>query len=107
MSADNGIYILKTPVSDFAAIKGDGFEYRVSYHSAVENYCWDDMHHCDSNDPNIQIINAQKMWKDCIVYHNLDDAMKEAARQYTEWCRDGMYLEYGISVIEIPKIFVG
>ena len=101
MSADNGIYILKTLVSDFPASNDGPFEYRVAYCMAVDNYLWDGKSHTDSHDPNVWIKNAREMWTGS-VFCSHDVAMKEAARQEKE---HGSYLEYGICEIFIPRKF--
>lgn len=104
MSADNGIYILET----------SGSEFRVSMLQAVENYMWDDnlqqpdKSYCGgySNNPDIQIVNAREMWKDCKVYSNSEDAMTEAKIIYDEiMSSDFPILEYGISFIKIDRKF--
>jgi len=106
MSADNGIYILTTPVALNASNKGDSYEYRVAYHSAIENYLWDDDKKEESNDPDIWIKNARNMWKNCPVFHSRVDALTEADRQYQKFTEDGGYvLEYGISFIHVPRVF--
>lgn len=94
MSADNGIYILKTP-------KGAEFEYRVSNLQAVENVYWDNRKSRDSEDPLVWIENAREMWQDSPVWHTEDKAWEEARRQFKMAC----VCEYGIQVIEIPKEF--
>ena len=105
MSADNGIYILKTSLPQNASICGDGFEYRVAYHSAIDNVDWDDEKKEQSDDSNVRIKNAREMWKNCKVFLFEKEALAEAAEQYHSFMKDGGYLEYGISFIEIPKVF--
>ena len=51
MSADNGIYILKTPKDN-----NEGFEYRVIHSQAIENIYWDDVNGYDYDDPNPVIL---------------------------------------------------
>jgi len=106
VSSDNGLYILVTEVPEFSSMRGDGKEYRVAYHMAVENYQWDDNKKDYSNDPDTLIKNAREMWKDAKVLHTRKEALLEADRQYQEFMKDDFaILEYGISFIEIPRSF--
>jgi rubrerythrin len=129
MSADNGVYILKTGVDEKK-------EWRVAHLQAVENvnfntdaedsdycslrYTWTSDHRPDecpqcialdkrynSNNPDIQIKNARRMWKDCKVFHNETSALTEAKRIYDEIMADEFcpICEYGISEIVIPRVF--
>ena len=94
MSADNGIYILKT-------VKGEGFEYRVAHLQAVENMDWDDKTGEHTIDPDVSIRNARDMWKDCSVWKSDKDATNFA--QGMEYAIG--YVEYGTCVIEIDREF--
>lgn len=94
MSADNGIYILKTP-------KGLGFEYRVRELRGVEEYKWNSFIEDFSNDPDVWIENAREMWKDSVVLTNHEDALNEAFGIYQAF----QVLEYGVCDIEIPREF--
>jgi hypothetical protein len=96
MSADNGIYILKTDCDD-------GHEYRVAHLQAVENYLWDNARECESDNPDIHIANARKMWDDSDVYSSEGEALKRAVE--IEEKLDLWVLEYGISQIRIPRKF--
>ena len=101
MSADNGIYILKT-------IHGNGFEYRVAHMGAVENYEWDFLKKDESgfglggytDDTKWHIFNARQMWIDP-AFSSRDEAWNEARRQHDEVG----YTEYGICEIFIPEEF--
>ena len=114
MSADNGIYILKT-LKTLKTLKGYGFEYRVAHLQGVENYQWDDTKQNPdkdyvgdyTDDPDVQIINARLLWKDCAVHTDQDAAWKVAEAIYDDIMKDDMcpIVEYGISVIYIPREF--
>lgn len=99
MSIDNGIYILTTP-------KGDGFEYRVSELSAVENYMYDFQFDEETDDPKIHIYNARNMWGQSKVFTNYEDAVVEAEQQYDEFLNTYHFPpEYGIEDIFIDAEF--
>lgn len=91
MSADNGVYILKT----------DGPEYRVAHLQAVERVWWHHGPTGETNNPHVHIENARTMWEKCKVYKSETQALKEA----TKLLRTYDYVEYGISFIEIPLKF--
>ncbi len=103
MSADNGIYILKTPTVDGKS------EYRVKHLQAVENYRWDFLKPNDdgggpggyTEDTKWHIYNAKRIWGTCKVFDNNGDAVLEAARLSD----DIGYTEYGICMIEIPEFW--
>ena len=121
MSADNGIYILRTSVPNISSMMGDGFEYRIAHLQAVENYQYKycDLHgmhwseNCEAckdcvatQDPDIWIKNAREMWKNIPVFHTRRDALNEADRIYQEIMQDDFaIIEYGISFIDIPRVF--
>lgn len=94
MSADNGIYILKTP-------KGDGFEYRVAHLQGIENYEWDEQIGGCTDDPDVYIDNARYMWKDCEVFSDEVGVMTLALKMEREYT----YVEYGICCIDIDREF--
>lgn len=139
MSADNGIYILKTPKDAAPGEPEDsyGYEYRVrelqcienvrydkdapapiapsSYHSVYE-YRPDDEAHCayqkayrikyHSDNPDVLIRNAREMWGHCKVFTDKSSALMYAAEledKFVEAC--GFQTEYGISFIEIARVF--
>ena len=96
MSADNGIYILATP--------GQGLvrtEYRTAYQMAVENVYWDDGKDEETNDPDVWIENARKMWGSAPVFTTRAQALIHADNQAQGY----PVLEYGISFIHIPRTF--
>lgn len=116
MSADNGIYILKT-------LKGDGHEYRVAHLQAVGNYLWkrcsvhgseydflncEECNNCNEcNDPKEHIANAREMWNKSDVYVSKDEAFTKANEIYDTIINDDFcpILEYGISYIVIDMEF--
>lgn len=117
MSADNGIYVLATPDNN------GGTEYRISHLQAVENMDWgrcsvhgSDMHYGNDNrefcleckqnsgytsDPDVVIQNAREMWGNAKVYKNKVDALLQASDIYAELD----VCEYGICIIEVPRVF--
>lgn len=88
MSADNGVYILKTPrwpvkEGNYYTNQHGKFDYRVAHCQAIDNIDYSDLYlPC-------YFGNSQ-------VHDNEDDAWKEA-RQIAE---DVDFLEYGVSIIE-------
>lgn len=94
MSADNGIYILRTP-------KGNGFEYRVANLQCIENYTWDRDHNCESDNPDVHIENARTMWGNCKAFYSQQEALLEADKLL----RESYICEYGICSIKIPREF--
>jgi hypothetical protein len=93
MSADNGIYILKTPTP------GGEFEYRVREMGAVENLSWDGADY--SHDPRVLIANARKMWKNAPLFTDHGAALVHA----DELSKTTPILEYGISTITVDVPF--
>lgn len=99
MSADNGIYMLKTL----------GPEFRVKELSAVDNLEWDDTienEHGEvtggySNDPDIHIKNAREMWYKCKVFNDENKAYNYALKLLD----DNPYTEYGLCRIDIDRKF--
>lgn len=104
MSADNGVYILVTPLLTEAP-NGElveiATEYRVANLQAVENYVWDAAYGAETDDPDVHIANARKMWARAKVFYERIDALVEADRLTREY----PMLEYGISFIQIPRAF--
>lgn len=80
MSANNGIYILKTPIGD-----GD-FEYRVAHCQAIENI---------TDEHSLAIYHAVLYFGNSMVYKDVDIARAAA------FTLEGniSFLEYGISSI--------
>ena len=98
MSADNGVYILETK----------GPEYRVAHLQAVDNvyYSWSTADDGTTNgdevdDQDIWIMNAREMWFGAPVFTDEDEAWR-AARELHDKID---YTEYGISKIEIDRVF--
>ena len=86
MSADNGIYILKTllpPIKkDGYYINQSGYEYRVSY--------------CHDSDLDDSELNLAINFGNSKVYYDVDEAVYKAEILESEYD----FLEYGISLIE-------
>ena len=93
MSADNGVYILKTPDGK------NGFEYRVVHAQAIDNIYWE---HPDGNPE--QVVNY---FGKCQVFKNGSDAFNKANDLVKEIISDEFcpILEYGVSQISLPHIF--
>jgi hypothetical protein len=91
MSADNGIYILKT----------EGPEYRVAHLQAVENVNWDHSKNDYTDDPDVMIQNAREMWSPCQPFNSEAEALKIASHMLQR----EFICEYGICSIEIPRVF--
>lgn len=96
MSADNGVYILETG-------KGKSKEYRVKHLQAVENVYWDENRNRETDDPDVWIGNARRMWNNCEVLSNKAEAVVEADRIASD--PELWILEYGICTIRIPRDF--
>ena len=94
MSADNGIYVLRTPTDD-------GYEYRVQHLQAIDNLEWDRGDEAYSDDPAIWIENARAMWRGCHAFTREGEALEYAA----ELLRQQPICEYGISFIDIDRRF--
>ncbi len=100
MSADNGIYILKTRTMDGAYFPS---EYRVLHAQAIENIYYNaeaksdlEMFHQDSTfTPEI----AYDHFKECLVFHYIEKAMTYA-HQLAE---EQPILEYGVSILDHGK----
>ena len=99
MSADNGIYILKTPKDN-----NEGFEYRVIHAQAIENIYWDDVNGYDYENPNPVILmdyfgNAPVLTE--------KEATQLVFKMEKEVLEDDFcpVLEYGINTITFPKPF--
>ena len=94
MSADNGIYILKSP-------KGNSFEFRVIHAQAIENINYDP----DESGFNIEALKTY--FGRAQVFSDEDKAAKEACSMADAVVGDTFcpILEYGISYISIPFKF--
>ena len=98
-SADNGIYILKTPDN-----KGS-FEYRVVHAQAIDNIYWDDNNPNGNTEGNpVQVVNY---FGNCTVLTHQDHARHLAESMAKEVLADDFcpILEYGINEIELPHSF--
>lgn len=101
MSADNGIYILKTN-----RFLNHEYEYRVREMGAVENVYWCEEDGKETKDQDVWIYNARKMWGKCKVFTSRKLAYDEAIRLYDNIMdSDFPVLEYGISEIKIGRVF--
>ena len=88
MSADNGIYILVTPITDSKV-----FEYRVAHCQAIENIDYDPKY-------------LNLYFGECSVFLTKTDALREAAKQEEEIMTGPMpILEYGIQFIRLNTPF--
>ncbi len=92
MSADNGIYILKT-----AAQEGGGYEYRVTHAQAIENIYYD----VSSGEQWEHFIPeiAFQYFGECQVFTDDREALLYAHRQAEEY----PVLEYGVCVLDHPE----
>ena len=93
MSADNGIYILKTPNED-----GSGFEFRVTHSQSIENIY--------NIYPEVDPDGLIAYFGHCKVLTE-DEAHKKAFEMENEILNDSYcpILEYGISTISLPHYF--
>jgi hypothetical protein len=100
VSADNGIYILETGT-------GPSREYRVKHLQAVEDLMWDEGIGDYSENADIHIENARKMWADCTVITSRREAFQEAQKLFDEIMQDDFcpIVEYGIQTIPVPRDF--
>lgn len=99
MSADNGVYILKT------LGKGARFHYRVAHLQSVENYTWDHIAMKPTEDSLWQIFNARSMWPMDTVFMTASGVNKAAVALHDKIMADLGVVEYGISEISIPRHF--
>ncbi len=91
MSADNGVYVLKSPVHPDLG----EFEYRVAYATAIENINYE---------PNMEGFNTQELKKyfgQCSIFYGRTEALILADRIAQPY----EILEYGIQFISLPFIF--
>lgn len=89
MSADNGIYILKT----------EGDEFRVAHCQAIENLTYGD----PGGDEEYMLL----LFSDSEVFGDEQEAMMKAKELYDEIMADEFcpVVEYGIQFISLPKKF--
>lgn len=112
MSADNGIYILRTPSpfpqGDGSKYEGDGYEYRVTHAQAIDNlwYCpqeWEEAGVASS-----QSIEENGNPREIVNYFGDVDVLMdrtEALVKADEMLQELTICEYGISFIYLSKTF--
>ncbi len=91
MSADNGVYILRSPVHPDSS----EFEYRVTHAMAIDNI---------SYEPNMEGFNTEELKRyfgKCPVFYNRMEAFAKA----DDIAQECEILEYGIQLINLPFIF--
>lgn len=90
MSADNGVYILKTP-----NFKTGHTEFRVAHCQAIENI----------NYPGEEVKYIKMYFGKSKICKSQIEALTEAQRIYDQLNEDGFCIEYGIQTIELEKEF--
>jgi len=98
MSADNGIYILRTLIQKDPRA---GSVWRVAHLAAIDNLNWDDTKKDMVDDDDICIINARKMFAGAEEFYNEVSALIQAKHQLDQLS----VCEYGISEIKINRVF--
>lgn len=91
MSADNGVYILKSPVPPDSG----EFEYRVTHAMAIDNINYE---------PDVEGFNTERLKRyfgSCHVFRDKSKALINA----DEIARECEILEYGIQFIDLPFCF--
>ena len=91
MSADNGIYILRTPArpvrtGNSYVNQHDVYEYRVAECQAIENIDYHDLY-------------ANAYFGDCVPTYSEDEALKTAHRLLKEISDSGGICEYGVAIM--------
>ncbi len=94
MSADNGIYVLKTPVR---AGEGNGFEYRIAEAQAIEN-----AHDCDRA---VRERYISSVFGSSWVLHSSRRAQHVARLLHRDLVASGGYTEYGVVVVKLNEPF--
>lgn len=99
MSADNGIYILRT----LSYTDEFEYEYRVSHLQAIDNIYWNSHYDkmSDEEDLDIHIMNAVPCWKNSEVFYDVHSAYNRALKNLD----DVEFTEYGICHIFIDRHF--
>jgi hypothetical protein len=91
MSADNGIYILKTNRRNFENVK-DGYEYRVAHCAAIDNIIYEPLKY------------LPMFFGDSKVYNSYKDARMEANKKYNRIMNSSFaVLEHGICDIDFTS----
>lgn len=91
MSADNGVYILKTKIPGYPGT----YAYRVRELSAIDNLEYATDYGYKNGTKETMLKNAKEMWKGCQVFFTEEEALVVANQIYLE-CD---ICEYGISQI--------
>ena len=99
MSADNGIYILKTNT------EAGSYEFRVAKLHHIEDIAWDHASSRVSSSPGIHIANARAMWEGSEVYSTYEDAGRKALEMLKEAFIKDEPVEYGIQKLYVPRVF--
>lgn len=94
MSADNGIYILKSPNFETGYT-----EYRVTYASAIENIYY------RSNYGDFNSEALQEYFGNCNVLDSEIAAFAKAKEINGDLEKEGLYTEYGIQTIKMTNEF--
>ena len=91
MSADNGVYILRSPIRPNLS----GYEYRVAHAMAIDNI---------SYEPNKEEFNTEELKRyfgKCSVFYDRTLALLSADKI----AQTSEILEYGIQFINLPFVF--
>jgi hypothetical protein len=95
MSADNGIYILKTPVRPG---EGGGFEFRIAHVCAIENLL--------DIDPAAREAYICAVFGQSWVFHSRRNAELAAEAIYEDLIDSGRFTEYGgVATVEVSEPF--
>lgn len=92
MSADNGIYVLRTP-----SPIGRGYEFRVAHAQAIENVEFPDRAIADE----YMVAVFGRSW----VLHRKGRAKAVAHLLHDDLVAGGLYTEYGVQIIEVDRPF--
>lgn len=96
MSADNGIYILKS----------EGPEWRIAHAQAIENINWNEETKSSADQNHFNMEEVKQYFGESRVFLSEQDVCEEAVKMETEICQsDFPVLEYGICEIRMPHKF--
>jgi len=114
MSADNGIYILKTKdnykvewyynafndeYGEIHSVKDGIIAYRVAHTQAIDNFRW-----CEENQLYMLGKYMYDVWGKSKVYYSQKEAFEEAQKRFNEIINsDFPICEYGIQMIDARK----
>jgi hypothetical protein len=104
MSADNGIYILRSPTNlkTFKDMEVD-YEYRVLHTQAIDNLFYTDKTY---NDFPLGLFYEADYFRDCEVIYNIDEAFVKAGKLMLSILESDIeYIEYGIQLIKKDHVF--